>query len=62
MKWKGVIPALTTAFTDDLQVDHGFMTRHIRWLLDSGCSGIVALGSLGRRGNSFVRREEGNPA
>jgi len=47
MNWKGVIPAITTALTDDLRVDHRFMTRHCRWLLDSGCSGIVALGSLG---------------
>lgn len=47
MNWKGVIPAITTALTDDLRVDHSFMTRHCRWLLDSGCSGIVALGSLG---------------
>lgn len=59
MKWKGVIPALTTAFTDDLQVDHGFMTRHIRWLLDSGCSGIVALGSLGEGATlSFDEKKE----
>ncbi len=47
MKWKGVIPAITTAFTDDLQVDHSFMTKHIRWLFENGCAGIVALGSLG---------------
>jgi len=47
MNWKGVIPAITTGFTEDLRVDHSFMTRHCRWLLDNGCAGIVALGSLG---------------
>ncbi|HYM07900.1 MAG TPA: dihydrodipicolinate synthase family protein [Terriglobales bacterium] len=47
MNWKGVMPAITTCFTEDLKVDHGFMARHCRWLLDNGCSGIVALGSLG---------------
>jgi 4-hydroxy-tetrahydrodipicolinate synthase len=47
MKWKGVMPAITTCFTADFHVDHGFMTQHCRWILDSGCSGIVALGSLG---------------
>jgi 4-hydroxy-tetrahydrodipicolinate synthase len=47
MKWKGVIPAITTGFTEDLRVDHSFMTKHCRWLLDNGCAGIVALGSLG---------------
>jgi dihydrodipicolinate synthase/N-acetylneuraminate lyase len=47
MNWKGVMPAITTCFTDDLRVDHGFMAGHCRWLLENGCSGIVALGSLG---------------
>ncbi|HZE26807.1 MAG TPA: dihydrodipicolinate synthase family protein [Terriglobales bacterium] len=47
MNWKGVLPAITTCFTDDLRVDHSFMAGHCRWLLDNGCSGIVALGSLG---------------
>jgi 1-pyrroline-4-hydroxy-2-carboxylate deaminase len=47
MNWKGVMPAITTCFTEDLQVDHGFMTKHCGWLLDNGCTGVVALGSLG---------------
>ena len=47
MNWKGVMPAITTCFTSDLRVDHRFMAEHCRWLLDNGCAGIVALGSLG---------------
>lgn len=47
MNWKGVLPAITTGFTEDLHVDHSFLTRHCLWLLDNGCTGIVALGSLG---------------
>jgi 4-hydroxy-tetrahydrodipicolinate synthase len=47
MSWKGVMPAITTCFTEDFRIDHGFMAEHCRWLLDNGCSGIVALGSLG---------------
>jgi len=47
MNWKGVIPAITTCFNADLSVDHGFVAEHSRWLLDNGCAGIVALGSLG---------------
>jgi 1-pyrroline-4-hydroxy-2-carboxylate deaminase len=47
MKWRGVIPAMTTAFRPDLQVDHEFVARHARWLVQHGCTGIVALGSLG---------------
>jgi 1-pyrroline-4-hydroxy-2-carboxylate deaminase len=47
MNWKGVMPAITTGFTQDLAVDHAFMAEHCNWLLDNGCTGIVALGSLG---------------
>jgi 1-pyrroline-4-hydroxy-2-carboxylate deaminase len=47
MNWKGVIPAITTGLTEDLRVDHSFLTKHCRWLLDNGCAGVVALGSLG---------------
>jgi 1-pyrroline-4-hydroxy-2-carboxylate deaminase len=47
MNWKGVMPAITTCFNHDLSIDHGFMVKHCRLLLDNGCTGIVALGSLG---------------
>lgn len=43
----GVFPAVTTPFTDDLQIDHGFLAGHVRRLVDAGCAGVVALGSLG---------------
>jgi 4-hydroxy-tetrahydrodipicolinate synthase len=47
MKWTGVIPAITTPFRPDGEVDHEFLLRHASWLLDAGCTGIVPLGSLG---------------
>lgn len=47
MNWKGVMPAITTCFQEDLSVDHSFIAKHCNWLLDNGCTGIVALGSLG---------------
>lgn len=47
MNWSGVIPAMTTAFREDLSVDHEFVARHSAWMVENGCSGIVALGSLG---------------
>jgi 4-hydroxy-tetrahydrodipicolinate synthase len=47
MKWAGVIPAITTAFKPDLSVDHELVGKHARWLVDNGCTGVVALGSLG---------------
>ena len=45
--WNGVMPAITTPFTADGDVDHAFLAAHARWMLDAGCTGIVALGSLG---------------
>ena len=47
MSWRGVIPAMTTAFKPDYTVEHAFIAKHARWMIDHGCSGIVALGSLG---------------
>jgi 4-hydroxy-tetrahydrodipicolinate synthase len=47
MKWKGVIPAITTCFKSGSQVDHAFMAHHCQWLIENGCTGVVALGSLG---------------
>ena len=47
MKWKGVIPAITTCFNEKDQIDHGFVANHCRWLIENGCTGVVALGSLG---------------
>jgi len=56
MNWKGVMPAITTCFDSDYHVDYGFMARHCRWLLDHGCTGVVALGSLGEA--ATLRYEE----
>jgi 4-hydroxy-tetrahydrodipicolinate synthase len=47
LNWDGVLPAITTPFTIDGDVDHPFLSRHARWMVDAGCTGIVALGSLG---------------
>jgi 4-hydroxy-tetrahydrodipicolinate synthase len=47
IKWAGVLPAMTTAFKSDYSVDHALVAKHGAWLVDNGCNGIVALGSLG---------------
>jgi 4-hydroxy-tetrahydrodipicolinate synthase len=47
MKWKGVIPAITTCFKSGSEINHAFMTAHCQWLVDNGCTGVVVLGSLG---------------
>jgi 4-hydroxy-tetrahydrodipicolinate synthase len=45
--WQGVFPAITTPFNQDLSIDHKFLGEHAGWMIDNGCRGIVALGSLG---------------
>ena len=58
MHWGGVIPAMTTAFRDDLSVDHEFVARHAGWMVDNGCTGIVALGSLGEGATLLAHEKE----
>jgi 4-hydroxy-tetrahydrodipicolinate synthase len=45
--WQGVFPAITTPFLESFEIDHARMAKNVAWLADNGCSGIVALGSLG---------------
>src|SRR5256714_10815931 len=47
MIWNGVMPAITTCFDNNYAVDHKFIAKHCRWLLENGCVGLVPLGSLG---------------
>jgi 4-hydroxy-tetrahydrodipicolinate synthase len=46
-EWHGVFPAITTPFKKDLSIDIDFLKRHVGWLIEKGCRGVVALGSLG---------------
>src|SRR5215203_2066990 len=50
MNWAGVMPAITTCFDENLQIDHEFTARHVTWLVENGCTGIVTNGSLGEGG------------
>ena len=50
INWSGVMPAITTCFTESLEIDHEFTSRHVAWLVDNGCTGIVTNGSLGEGG------------
>ena len=58
MVWKGVMPAVTTCFNEDLSIDYDFFTRHVQWLVEHGCTGIVTPGSLGE-GNTLTLEERG---
>lgn len=41
------MPATLTQFNADLSIDHGLMAEHGKWLIENGCTAIVAHGSLG---------------
>jgi dihydrodipicolinate synthase/N-acetylneuraminate lyase len=56
MQWKGVMPAMTTGLDRKLNIDHKFVAKHAKWMVDAGCTGIVTPGSLGE-GNT-LRFEE----
>jgi 4-hydroxy-tetrahydrodipicolinate synthase len=58
MKWRGVMPAITTCFKEDLSIDNEFVARHVNWLVDHGCTGVVTPGSLGE-GNTLTFEERG---
>ncbi|MCW1883663.1 dihydrodipicolinate synthase family protein [Luteolibacter flavescens] len=45
--WKGVMPATLTQFNADYTIDHSLMAEHGKWLVENGCTAIVAHGSLG---------------
>ncbi len=52
--WAGVMPAITTPFNEHGSIDHAFLARHAKWLVDEGCTGIVACGSLGEGGSLSI--------
>ena len=45
--WHGVIPAVTTKFNEDGSLDFAEMERCFGLLMDAGCDGLIACGSLG---------------
>lgn len=47
MNWTGVLPAVTTNLRPDGAINHAAFGRHCRWMIASGCRGIVCAGSLG---------------
>ena len=47
MKWEGVMPAVTTKFTKNDDLDFKMFNKNIRAQIDAGVSGIVLGGTLG---------------
>ena len=46
-RWNAVLPAITTPIDAQGRIDHDALAEHALWMVDAGCEGIVALGSLG---------------
>ncbi|TNE34896.1 MAG: dihydrodipicolinate synthase family protein [Alphaproteobacteria bacterium] len=54
--WKGIMPAVTTKFTEDLALDPKEMERCYALMMEAGCHGLVACGTLGE-GNMLSQDE-----
>ncbi len=51
------MPAMTTALDAKFNIDHKFVAKHARWMIDAGCTAIVSPGSLGE-GNTLTFDEK----
>lgn len=47
VNWQGVLPAITTPFTPELDVDSARLQEHCQRMLGAGCVGVIPCGSLG---------------
>src|SRR3954468_7972760 len=56
MAFEGIIPAVTTPFTADDQVDVAALKQNIEGLIEAGVHGFVATGTMGEAG-SLTRAE-----
>ena len=58
LEWKGVLPALTTPFTPNDQLDLAMFENNIRTQLEAGVNGIILGGSLGEASVLTTREKE----
>ena len=49
--WRGVMPAHTNPYREDLAIDHERLALHVGTMRDAGCTAIVTPGSLGEGGS-----------
>ncbi|MFL5962260.1 MAG: dihydrodipicolinate synthase family protein [Gaiellaceae bacterium] len=47
VNWQGVLPAITTPFTAELEIDGVRLQEHCQRMLAAGCVGVITCGSLG---------------
>ncbi|HTM81367.1 dihydrodipicolinate synthase family protein [Asticcacaulis sp.] len=55
--WRGVFPAVTTQFTEDLSIDYVDTQRVVDDLIKDGVTGIIAMGTCGEN-NSLTAEEK----
>ena len=55
--WRGVFPAVTTQFTEDLSIDYADTQRVVDDLIKDGVTGIIAMGTCGEN-NSLTAEEK----
>ena len=55
--WRGVFPAVTTQFTEDLSIDYAETQRVVDDLIRDGVTGIIAMGTCGEN-NSLLAEEK----
>ncbi|HEY0297918.1 MAG TPA: dihydrodipicolinate synthase family protein [Arachidicoccus sp.] len=58
LNWSGVIPALTTKFTEDDQLDLALYEKNLAAQLDAGVSGVIIGGSLGEASTLSLAEKE----
>ncbi|WP_343486528.1 dihydrodipicolinate synthase family protein [Allomuricauda sp. d1] len=57
VEWKGVMPAVTTKFTDDDRLDLNMFSVNIKAQLDAGANGIILGGTLGEA-STLIQEEK----
>ena len=58
LTWKGVFPALTTHFKEDLSLDLDLCNSHAKYQLDAGVDGLIVGGSLGETSTMLAHEKE----
>ena len=58
LEWKGILPALTTAFTPNDELDLAMVENNLKTQLEAGINGIILGGSLGEASVLTNREKE----
>ncbi|MDE1193463.1 MAG: dihydrodipicolinate synthase family protein [Arachidicoccus sp.] len=58
IEWSGVIPALTTKFTEDDQLDFDLFEKNLDAQVEAGVSGVIIGGSLGEASTLSLSEKE----